>query len=236
MSEPAASIDAPAADDLWIFAYGSLMWRPDFPYLEATHARLTGFSRQFCIYSVVHRGTPERPGLVLGLDRGGICDGMAFKVAAQHVPATLNRLRIREQVTGVYRETHVRVGLSEGQHKDVPALAYVVERAHPSYAPRLSLSHQAEVIRAGAGGSGDNLDYLFNTLRHLRALGIRERGLERLAVMIGPLFANITEAEGAMACRRIHALTRAEAATPVHGRRLRRDERVRFAHRRPKAT
>ena len=172
--------------DLWVFGYGSLMWRPGFAYEEARHARLVGYRRCFCIYSVYHRGTAKRPGMVLGLDRGGACEGIAYRVAACDAAQTVRYLRAREQVNGVYREAHVPIELIEGARREVLALTYIVERAHPSYAGRLPLALQARLIRAGRGLSGNNLDYLISTLRHLRELGIRERELERVLALIGP--------------------------------------------------
>jgi cation transport protein ChaC len=172
--------------DLWVFAYGSLMWRPGFAYAEARRARLTGYRRGFCIYSVHHRGTPARVGMVLGLDRGGTCEGIAYRIAAADVAATRGYLRARELVNGVYREALVTLEL-EHPPAQVTALAYIVERAHPTYAGRLPLSVQARLIRAGKGLSGTNLDYLVSTARHLRDLGIRERELERLVTLVGPL-------------------------------------------------
>jgi cation transport protein ChaC len=171
--------------DLWIFAYGSLMWRPGFEAEEIVHARLVGWRRSFCIYSRFHRGSPRRPGLVLGLDRGGACEGLAFRVAAANAHQTLRYLREREQVGSVYREALVPVSLLAGDHPEVMALAFLVERAHPSYAGALSLAEQAHLIRGGAGRSGNNIDYLASTLAHLAALGIRERGLERLQALVG---------------------------------------------------
>jgi glutathione-specific gamma-glutamylcyclotransferase len=172
--------------DLWVFGYGSLMWRPGFAYEEAQHARLTGYRRCFCIYSVHHRGTVDRPGLVLGLDRGGACEGIAYRVAAARARETTRYLRAREQVNGVYRELHVPVRLITASHQQVLALTYIVERAHPNYAGQLPLAVQARLIHGAEGQSGLNLDYLISTLRHLAELGIRERELGRLLAAIAP--------------------------------------------------
>src|SRR5207249_10484257 len=120
------SITDPAAGDLWVFGYGSLMWRPDFPCIERVEARLIGAHRALCVYSFVHRGTPERPGLVLGLDRGGTCRGIAFRVAAAERAATIAYLRAREQVTTVYRERLRRVWLQSEPQRAVMALCYMV--------------------------------------------------------------------------------------------------------------
>jgi cation transport protein ChaC len=175
-----------AGHDLWVFGYGSLMWRPGFAYEEAQHARLTGYKRCFCIYSVHHRGTTERPGMVLGLDRGGACEGIVYRVTAAKAAETTRYLRAREQVNGVYREAHVPVELISGPHREVLALTYIVERAHPNYAGQLPLAVQARLIHGSQGRSGANLDYFISTLRHLAELGIRERELERLLAVIGP--------------------------------------------------
>ena len=175
------------ADDLWIFGYGSLMWRTGFPYVEAARATLTGLARAFCVYSVHHRGTPARPGLVLGLDRGGACHGMAFRVAPEHAAATIAYLRAREQVTGAYRESQRLVRLNDGSGRHVRALCYVVERAHPQYTGPLTAAEQARIIRWARGVSGANVDYLMSTLEHLEALGIREPELMRVRTLLGPV-------------------------------------------------
>ena len=175
--------------DLWIFGYGSLMWRPGFAFVEAVPARLTGYRRCFCIYSVNHRGAPKRPGLVLGLDRGGVCDGVAYRIAPEHARATADYLRVREQVNGVYREAHLPVTLHEAERREVLAQAYIVERAHPSYTGPLTALQQAHLIRGAKGISGTNLDYLINTLAHLATLDIHASDLQRILTLIGPHFA-----------------------------------------------
>ena len=136
-----------AAEDLWVFAYGSLIWRPDFEFRERLLARLTGAHRALCVYSTVHRGTPERPGLVLGLDRGGTCRGVAYRVAAAQSAATLAYLRAREQVTMVYRECRRTVWLNDDPQRRVAALCFMVDRGHPQYAGRLSPEQQLHLVR-----------------------------------------------------------------------------------------
>ena len=175
--------EADAHED-WVFGYGSLMWRPGFPYLEAQRAHLVGYRRCFSVYSIHHRGTRARPGLVLGLDRGGACTGMAFRIAPQEAEGVRAYLRAREQVEGVYRSVHVPVTLSETR-REVTALAFVVERSHQNYAGRLPVAMQARIIAAAAGISGANIDYLANTLSHLREMGLRERELERVHALVG---------------------------------------------------
>jgi cation transport protein ChaC len=170
-----------AQGDLWVFAYGSLIWRPDFPFLQRSPARLVGAHRALCVLSHVHRGTPERPGLVLGLDHGGACRGVAYRVAASERKATVEYLRAREQVTRVYRETTRSVWLQDAPERRVPALCYVVDRGHPQYAGRLSLDEQLHFIRQGHGKSGPNRDYVLATVKALEALGCRDRDLHLLA-------------------------------------------------------
>lgn len=178
---------AERAPELWVFAYGSLMWRPDFAFAEVQPARLDGWHRSFCIISRHYRGTDARPGLVLGLDRGGGCHGRAFRVGESDADAVLRYLRLREQISGVYREAHVSVHLLSEPHRQVTALAFLAERAHPSFVRGLSLRQQASILAAAAGKTGTNLQYLVSTLHELRALGIREPELERLLVTVGPI-------------------------------------------------
>ncbi|MFZ4807789.1 MAG: gamma-glutamylcyclotransferase [Hyphomicrobiaceae bacterium] len=219
----------PTAGELWIFGYGSLMWRPGFAFERAARARLTGWRRCFCIYSTHHRGNSGRPGLVLGLDRGGVCDGVAYRVPRAAAAETLAYLRAREQLNGVYSERLLPVTLDEPGRPEVLARAYVVERCHPSYAGRLPISEQARLIRAAEGRSGPNLDYLINTLDHIDGLGIREPALARVLQAIGPHFARIgvsgLETAGAK------ALLAACARLPIGAPRMRPGERRRFTHR-----
>jgi glutathione-specific gamma-glutamylcyclotransferase len=216
--------------DLWVFAYGSLMWRPGFAYEEVVRARLTGFRRCFSIYSVHHRGTPERLGMVLGLDRGGMCEGLAYRVAAAHAAETRRYLRAREQVNGVYREARLPVELERHPPVEVMALTYIVERAHPNYAGRLPLAVQARLIRGARGRSGANLDYLVSTVRHLGELGIRDRELERLVAMVGGLAWRRARAQHTSPYAASLLRSEQRHPPPVR-RRTRRAERERFMFR-----
>jgi cation transport protein ChaC len=170
--------------DLWVFGYGSLMWRPGFDYLEKRPAKLIGEHRALCIYSFHHRGTPEKPGLVLGLDRGGACNGMAFRVAEKERMATIAYLREREQVTTVYREVIRSVWLGNDARERVSALAYVVDRSHVQYAGRLTLDAQLHLIRQGHGASGPNSEYVVSTVEALEREGYRDASLHRLAAAL----------------------------------------------------
>jgi cation transport protein ChaC len=179
-----------AQGDLWVFGYGSLMWRPGFEFIEQVPARLIGAHRALCVYSFVHRGTPEKPGLVLGLDRGGACRGIAFRVAEKHRAPTVAYLRAREQVTAVYREVIRSVWLENEPRQRVSALAYVVDRGHVQYAGRLSLADQLRHVRQGHGQSGANREYVISTVRAIEAEGFRDAQLHQLASMLhedGPL-------------------------------------------------
>ncbi|CAH1677449.1 Gamma-glutamylcyclotransferase [Hyphomicrobiales bacterium] len=164
--------------DLWVFGYGSLMWRPGFPFVEQRKAVIRGFHRSLCIYSHVHRGTASQPGLVLGLDRGGSCLGIAFRVAGTHAAATVAYLREREQATSVYLERYVQTVLGAGE--TVRSLVYVADRKHGQYAGRLEESEVLRLVRQGIGQSGANPDYVRNTHAHLLELGVHDPVLTRL--------------------------------------------------------
>ena len=173
-----------AQSDLWVFGYGSLMWRPGFEFIEQVPARLIGEHRALCVYSFDHRGTPEKPGLVLGLDRGGACRGMAFRVAAAHRSATVEYLRAREQTTNVYREVTRSVWLGNEARDRVAALTYVADRGHVQYAGRLSLAEQLRHVQHAHGRSGNNRDYVLATVKSIEAQGFRDAQLHQLALML----------------------------------------------------
>jgi cation transport protein ChaC len=168
--------------DFWIFGYGSLMWNPGFDLLERQHAVMHGVHRSLCVHSWVHRGTQEKPGLVLGLDRGGSCHGVAMRVAPDQWDRVIAYLRERELVTSVYLERQRRARLTSGSAID--ALVYVVDRRHPQYAGRLPEQEIARIVRTGEGRSGRNIDYVENTIVHLRQRGIRDTHLEAVSAAL----------------------------------------------------
>lgn len=173
-------ISARIMQQFWIFGYGSLMWRPGFAFSESEPALIKGVHRKLCVMSHVHRGTPEMPGLVLGLDRGGSCHGMAFRIAAERWDDTLAYLRSREQVTMVYLERHRPIRLLSSGHS-ARAVTYIVDRAHKQYAGRMDDKTVIDHVRQGKGISGPCVDYVLNTVAHLREMKIRDEHLERIA-------------------------------------------------------
>ncbi|MEO8114976.1 MAG: gamma-glutamylcyclotransferase [Phenylobacterium sp.] len=170
------------SDERWVFGYGSLMWRPGFPWLERTPATLQGRRRAFCIYSVHHRGTYQRPGLVLGLAPGGATRGMGYRVAEADWPAVYAYLREREQPTETYFEARRPVRLADGRRPE--ALVFLSDVHHPQWAGALSLARQAELITGAVGLSGRNEDYLRDLVEHLREAGVRDRAMETLLGLV----------------------------------------------------
>jgi cation transport protein ChaC len=168
--------------DFWVFGYGSLMWRPGFAHSETRRAWLFGYRRTLCVRSFDHRGTPERPGLVLGLERGGSCIGMAYRVPGTLRDEVMAYLRERELASSVYVERVLRVRLGDGE--TVGAVCYTVDRRHPQYAGHLSEVEAAAIVRGGVGQSGRNEDYVLNTVAHLEALGIRDHWMEAVADLV----------------------------------------------------
>ena len=165
--------------DRWVFAYGSLLWNPGFAFQERQRATLRGYHRSLCIFSHVHRGTVDRPGLVFGLDRGGSCVGLAFRVEGGDWDSVIDYLREREQVTAIYREATASVRLQDG--RSVDAVTFVVDRSHNQYAGKLELATVETLVRQGVGISGDNVAYVLNTHAHLLELGISDVPLTSLS-------------------------------------------------------
>ena len=166
----------------WVFGYGSLIWNPGFAHISAQQGLLKGAHRSLSIVSHHHRGTPEQPGLVFGLARGGSCRGMVFEVTDSDWPQVYAYLQEREQVTAVYRDVMRPVRLADG--RTISALAFLVDERHEQFAGRLDLDQQLAMVRAGVGLSGRNIDYVLNTARHLGELGIRDRQLMALADLL----------------------------------------------------
>ncbi|MEL7302222.1 MAG: gamma-glutamylcyclotransferase [Pseudomonadota bacterium] len=220
------------SERFWVFAYGSLMWRPGFAFDEAQPATLTGYARAFCVYSTHHRGTERKPGLVLGLDRGGVCHGRAYRVPDDQAGAVHDYLRAREQVNGVYRERRVPVDLDDGSGRRVRALTYIVERAHPGYAGRLPVQRQADIIRGARGLSGPNIDYLANAIEELgeAGAGADQRALQSILSLIHPFFRRAAR-NGSAPSPVARALVAAEQRRAPLVRQPKRLERRRFLYR-----
>jgi cation transport protein ChaC len=173
----ARRLQLPPKEDFWIFGYGSLMWHPGFPHLEVRIGRVYGFSRRFCIYSHHYRGTPEVPGLVFGLDHGGSCRGLAYRVPCGEGEAVMEYLYDREMVTAVYIPRWVPVETKLGV---VRAATFVVDHGHHQYAGHLTMEEMAEFVTQGQGVQGRCGEYLAHTVHHLEALGLNDRPLRRL--------------------------------------------------------
>jgi cation transport protein ChaC len=178
--------------DFWVFGYGSLMWRPGFPHVDACPALLRGYHRAFCVYSHHYRGTPENPGLVLGLDRGGSCRGLAFRIKPEDRDAVVDYLNERELVSYAYLPKTLQVTVPGGR---VEAYTFVANPRHSQYAGDLGIERSAEIILDGQGVAGLNRDYLINTLRHLEREGYTDSRLHVLLKRVEHL-TGIIEAGG----------------------------------------
>ena len=172
---------------LWVFGYGSLLWHPGFDVAERVQAVLPDYARSFCMRSIHHRGTPDRPGLVLALDAhpGAVCRGLALRAAPGTEDATIDYLRDRELISSAYLERVLPVDLADGRRVD--ALAYVIDPDHAQYCGGLPLEEQAHIIAGATGGRGPNVDYLENTARHLDELGIPDAELHWLTTRVREL-------------------------------------------------
>lgn len=164
--------------DLWIFGYGSLMWSPRFRHVEISPAMLHGYHRALCILSRRYRGTSEKPGLVMGLCRGGSCWGIAFRVAAARVDATLANLWRREMPRKVYEPRLVSIRIARG--RQVRALAFIADPDHPSVVRELDLRSRAALVAQGIGERGHCTEYVRKTLERMYTLGVTDPHLERV--------------------------------------------------------
>ena len=164
---------------LWVFGYASLLWNPGFAVAERVQARLHGYARSFCMYSIHHRGTQEVPGLVLALDAeaGASCDGLALRAVPGTEAETLAYLRERELISSAYVEQRLKLSLTDGRH--VEAVAYVIDPDHDQYC-HLPLPEQARIIARAQGGRGPNAEYLYNTAAHLEEIGLPDPDLHWL--------------------------------------------------------
>jgi glutathione-specific gamma-glutamylcyclotransferase len=163
----------------WVFGYGSLMWRPGFEFIEKTPALLRGYHRSLCVYSTHHRGTKLQRGLVLGLDHGGACMGIAYKIADDKYAQTYEYLREREMISYVYKEKQLGLKLQDG--RKITALTYCIDRNQTQYARGLSTDEQLALVKNAEGISGKNPDYVLQTVEAMRSLGIHDYPLEALA-------------------------------------------------------
>ena len=173
-----------SADPVWVFAYGSLMWNPEMRFAERLPARVHGWHRGFCLYSPEYRGTREKPGLVLGLDRGGSCRGIAYRLAEATLAAEIDLIWTREMTGFVYHMTALKIATERGP---VQGYAFTVRRDSRDYAGRLALDVAARIIATSKGDRGTGRDYLANTVRHLEELGIGDGALHRIERLVAAL-------------------------------------------------
>jgi len=174
----------PAGAGWWVFAYSSLLWNALFPFAESRPARVRGFHRRFCLWSLASRGRPDAPGLVLGLDRGGSCPGVAYRLPAPLAIDELHLLWRREMVTGAYHPRWVKL---DAGGKPLVGLAFIVRRDHPQYAGRLAIDEEARVIATACGAFGSSADYLERTRIALVSHGVVDPYLESLAKAVTTL-------------------------------------------------
>jgi cation transport protein ChaC len=176
-SRDATIAAAPEGADLWVFGYGSLIWNPAFHFEERRIARLHGYHREFCLWTHLGRGSPDRPGMVLGLERGGSCTGVALRVHRDKVEEEFDIVWRREMVSGAYRPRWVRLQTDEGP---VHGVAFVINPAHPRYAGDAREDEIVEALATASGPLGACYDYLSNTVDHLAEMGIVDRPLGAL--------------------------------------------------------
>lgn len=174
------------AGDLWVFAYGSLVWNPAMRVAERRVARVQGWHRSFCLSMAVGRGTPQEPGLVLGLDRGRACDGLAYRIAEQDIASELPILWRREMLVGGYIPTWLDVTAKDGESFG-SAITFVIDRTHANYAGSLPRNEKVCRLATAAGTWGSSSDYLFRTIAGLREHGIRDQEVEHLGDLVNAI-------------------------------------------------
>jgi cation transport protein ChaC len=180
---PYGGFDAPR-DAFWLFAYGSLMWEPNFPFVEQRRTILHGYHRALCVYSWVYRGTEETPGLVFGLEEGGTVEGIAFHIASEQSANVFAQVYEREMVTAVYSPVWASCNCTDGTKDNITALAFVANHSNEQYAGERSESETVELIRQGHGKAGPCTEYVMNTVNHLRELDIHDDALERITLKL----------------------------------------------------
>ena len=169
---------APPSGEVWVFAYGSLIWRPCFDHVERRAASLAGYARRFSVWTLIARGSPAAPGLALALEAAaGHCYGVAYRLAPATVEAGLQALWAREMLTSIYRPHWLPVAIDG---RLLPAITFVAEPTDPQYAGRLPAAEQAEIIAGARGKHGSCRDYLANTVAELAAFGVEDAGLTDL--------------------------------------------------------
>ena len=176
-------------DSFWVFGYGSLMWDPGFQYVESTRARIFGFHRSLCIQSIRYRGTDSKPGLVFGLDRGGSCNGIAFRVDSSIQNEVIEYLWDREMLHEIYEPRMQKIFLQDS--RQVNAITFVVKRDHPSYVKNLTADQTASIVADASGQRGANIDYVLSTLGMLESIGVKDKSLS----FVGQLAISRTQRE-----------------------------------------
>ena len=178
-----ANIELPD-HNLWVFGYGSLMWNPGFAYEESRPARIFGFHRRLCLWSKRYRGTPEKPGLALGLTAGGSCNGVAFRLKDENRNPELDYLYEREMINYAYQPVVKSIYLED--NRVVTALTFASRTEHPQFAPGMSLEQTIKIIKYASGSGGRNIEYIINTVAHLDSMGIRDTFLHQIANTLSP--------------------------------------------------
>ena len=174
--------DSHSGKNIWIFGYGSLIWNPCFNFDMRIQAHLFGYHRRFCLRTTITRGSPENPGLVLGLDRGGSTKGILFRIPASIAIKECDVIWKREMLNGAYEPTWVRVRIRDG--RELKALTFVIKRSHPSFAAPISDVESVKIIAEASGILGPNSEYLFNTAKALNREGIHDYKLRKLCDLV----------------------------------------------------